>query len=71
MTNFNFKVGDRVIWYDPDPIEGMEAQPGVINWIQVDPDDPEAVIGEDTLIALNLNDGGEAEVFPHELELEG
>lgn len=52
-----FKVGQRVVWTDPDP-DG-NGGPGVIVHVQHDDDD--------AVIALKMDDGGEVEALPHEL----
>lgn len=62
---WTFKVGDRVRWTDPDRSSVPRWRDGRITSMNVDADDP--LIWPDTVICLLLDDGGEAEVPPHEL----
>jgi len=62
---FDFKVGDRVHWTDPD--EGTCSGDGVIAEIKFLFDDC-PVIDDETIIALKMDDGGECEVLPHEIK---
>lgn len=54
------KLGMRVRWIDPDPIEGRDYT-GVIVNMQHDPP------MKDSVIALDMDDGGAVEALPHEL----
>jgi hypothetical protein len=54
-----FVVGERVHWTDPD--EGKCSGDGVVYGTQGHP------IMPDSVITLSMDDGGEAEVLPHEL----
>lgn len=64
MDKSLIKVGQRVFWNDPD--NGACSGPGVITKVQSDEDDP--YIYDDTVISIQKDDGGEAEVYPHEIE---
>ena len=59
----NFKVGDKVKWYDPE----VEARDLSVVWtideIRGSLDD------DDTIILITSEYGSEAEVFPNELEV--
>lgn len=63
-TPANFKSGDRVWWTDPDdgsdPHGGSSSGMGTV----VDAVQPQ---GPDTVIAVEKDDGGEVEAYPHEL----
>ena len=54
-----FKVGQQVLWQDPDPIDGQEWIPAIIAHVQHEEDD--------AVILLDRYDGGETEALPHEL----
>jgi len=56
----DFKVGERVYWTDPG--EDLASGWGVIEHVQSEYDD--------AVIAVRKDDGGSAEVFPHELSKE-
>jgi hypothetical protein len=53
-----FKVGDKVFWNDPD---GSTSGPGTVAHVQNEE--------EDAIISLAMDDGGEVEALPHELEV--
>lgn len=61
MKANRFKLGDRVYWDDPDG--GSCSGFGRIVSLQHDPPD------EETVITLNMEDGGQAEVWPCELTI--
>lgn len=59
------KVGDRVFWNDPDPDPDSNCSgPGVVTSINGLP------IDDDSIIAVQKDDGGEVEAPPWELEKE-
>jgi hypothetical protein len=58
-----FADGDRVFWHDPD--EEACSGPGTIVDVQADEDE---VVFQDSIVHLKMDDGGEVECFPHELE---
>ena len=60
----NFTVGDRVIWHDPD--EGLCDGPGTI--VAIGDEDDDEVMFPDTVIYLKMDDGGELNCYPCELE---
>ena len=54
------RIGQRVFWHDPD--NGVCSGPGTITSMQHDqPDD-------DTIISLDMDDGGEAECLRSEID---
>jgi len=59
MKTFDFKVGDRVWWTDPD--EDLGSGPGTIVSMQ----DARPLV--DTIISLAMDSGSEAEVLPYEI----
>jgi hypothetical protein len=59
--SFDFKVGDKVHWHDPVPMgEGNCSGKGTIVKINAD--------GEFPIISLKMDDGGEVECLPCEIE---
>jgi len=63
---FNFKVGDHVFWTDPVPMgEGNCSGKGKIVKINACEEFP---IDDETIISLSMDDGGEVECLPHEIE---
>ena len=64
--SFDFKVGDKVYWHDPVPMgEGNCSGQGTIVKINADEEFP---IDEETIISLKMDDGGEVECLPCEIE---
>ena len=58
----SYQVGQKVYWNDPDG--GIASGPGTITDILT----VGGICNDDTIICLRMNDDGEAEVLPHELE---
>jgi hypothetical protein len=61
---FDFKVGDRVHWTDPDEDNPCSGD-GVIVHIQGAGEFP---VDDETIISLKMDDEGECEVLPHEIK---
>lgn len=57
------KPGDTVTWNDPD--HGICSHTGPLLYIDIPPFDPDE--GDDVIIALAFENGGEVECFAHEL----
>ena len=59
----HFKNGGKLIWNDPEPINGNDYQ---VSYLEDIPDDEE--VDSSTPILIQYNNGGsEAQVFLHEL----
>ena len=60
------QIGQRVYWYDPG--DGLASGNGTV--VSIGVDDGEPIVPDETVIALKMDDGGEAEVLLQELDVE-